>query len=148
MVCTRYYTFWNFLAIFILSFGIYYAYMWIANWLTFDKTYASIIEMHKSPLFYLTIGLCCILCFSVDLFLNSFKFNFFPSPSDFLRDLIKNKLKLEDHIHEFEHIFARIKTYYIKQDIKREVQLDKRREEIAKMVEKAKGNNASKVKPE
>jgi len=68
MVFMRYYTFWNFLAIFILSIGIYYAFVWTCNWVYISNTYASIVELHKSHLYYLTVGLCVVVCFVVDLF--------------------------------------------------------------------------------
>lgn len=58
----------NFIAIIVLSFGIYYGFMWFCNYIPLSKTYASILELHKSHLYYLAVGLCVVVCFVVDLF--------------------------------------------------------------------------------
>ena len=84
----RYFTYWSLLAILVLSLGIYYAFMWVCNYLQATNTYASIIEIHLSALYYLTIGLCIMLCFSVDLFVRAWHFNVWTSPPDFLRALV------------------------------------------------------------
>ena len=46
VVQMRYFTRQNFVAILVLSIGIYYAFMWVCNWLSASNTYATIIEMH------------------------------------------------------------------------------------------------------
>jgi hypothetical protein len=107
---------------------IYYAFVWICNYVYISKTYATVIEMHKSPQFYLTIFLCVGFCFMVDLFITSYKFNFFTTPTDFLRTIVAQKKKITDHTREFEQIFAKIRTYYVSEDIKREQELEVRRE--------------------
>lgn len=106
----RSFTFWNFFAILLTSLGVYYGFMWGCNWLDISKTYASIIEMHMTPLYYLTIGLCVVLCFAVDLFQRAFYFNFLTIPSDLLRKIVKKKLPLEPNMPYFEEISAKIKT--------------------------------------
>jgi hypothetical protein len=84
----RYFTRQNFVAILILSLGIYYAFVWACNWLSASWTYATIIEMHQSPYYYLTIGMCVAVCFMADLFIRSYEFNFQTSPADHLRALV------------------------------------------------------------
>ena len=88
MVQMRFFTKWNFLCIFVLSIGIYYAFMWACNYLTLSNTYGTILEMHHSPLYYLTIGICVMLCFGFDLFFRGLSFNITTNPSDFLRNVV------------------------------------------------------------
>ena len=76
----------NFISIMLLSVTIYYAFVWAGGSLSFSKTYATILEMHLSPLYYLTIGLCVGLCFTVDLFIRGVQFSILTSPSDLLRE--------------------------------------------------------------
>lgn len=50
---------------------------------------------------------------------------------------------------EFDRIFAKIKTYYVNEDIKREEELEQRREELAKILLKHElSKNPYKIKPE
>ncbi len=85
MMSERFYTYLNLCTIFILSVLIYYIFLWVCNYMTFDHTYMTAQELHISPHYYLIALLCTGLCFSVDLFVNGFKFNFFTSPTDYLR---------------------------------------------------------------
>jgi len=130
----RYFTKYNFIAIFILSIFIYYAFVWACNYFTASKTYATILEMHYSPLYYLTIGLCVMLCFSIDLFYRGFHFNILTTPSDFLRFIKSRNLNLQDHLKQFNEIYAEIKTKYVEEGIKREIELEVRREELARVL--------------
>lgn len=136
MVQMRYFTWYSWLAILGLSIGIYYAFMWACNWLSPSKTYATILEMHKSPLYYLTVGLCVMICFAVDLFLKGVSFNILTSPSDYLRSVVSSgsRFLTDDGEYEFNAIYAKIKTYYVQEDIKREAYLEMRREELARLV--------------
>lgn len=134
MVQMRTFTWWNFTAIAILSLGIYYAFVWACNFLEFSNTFATIMEMHRSPLYYLTIGLCVMLCFSVDLFLRGLFFNVLVSPSDFLRNIVSEKLSLQAALPIFEKIYAKIKTQYVEESIRHESELEKRREELERLV--------------
>ena len=132
MVQMRYFTKYNFLAIFILSMGIYYAFVWLCNYLPLSNTYGTILEMHLSPLYYLTIGLCVMLCFAIDLFYRSVHFNILTTPSDFLRLVVSKGLDMQAHMKTFEEIYAAIKTKYVEEGIKKELELEVRREELAK----------------
>lgn len=134
MVFMRFYTYWNFLSIFVLSIGIYYAFVWICDYMYFSWTYATILEMHKTQLYYLTILLCVGLCFSVDLFITGFTFNFLTSPSDYLRTVVNRSESISLKTKEFHQIFSKIKTHYVVEDMKKEEQLEKRRDELAKLV--------------
>jgi hypothetical protein len=132
----RYYTIVNFIAIFVLSLGIYYAFMWIVNGLTFSKTYASITLIHESPLYFLTIFLCVGLTFVVDLFLKGIEFNMTTSPSDFLRKVVSRKEDIQLKEDEFNHIYGKIRTQIVKEDMAREQELERRRELLAQYLER------------
>jgi hypothetical protein len=134
MVQMRYFTSYNFITIFILSIGIYYAFVWVCNYLPATNTYATIVEMHKSPIYYLTIGFCVMLCFAIDLFYRSIYFNILTSPSDFLRFVVSKKLNIAEHLKTFDKIYAELKTKYVEEGIKREAELELRREELARAV--------------
>lgn len=88
MVFMRFYSVWNFVAIFVLSLGIYYAFIWIANLVTISWTYMTIGELHLTHLYYLTVFLCAGFAFFTDYFVTSFKFNFLTTPTDFLRTIV------------------------------------------------------------
>lgn len=88
MLQMRYWSYWNFIALFPLSVMIYYAFMWIANIVTISHTYETVGEMHFSPHYYLTVFFCVGTCFIVDLSVTSFKFNFLTTPTDFLRTMV------------------------------------------------------------
>ena len=83
----------------------------------------------------------------MDLFQSGFIFNFLPSPPNYLRETVSCKLPLEDRIYEFESIYREIKGKYIDEDLKREEELEKRREQLAKLLED-KTQSMTKVKPE
>jgi hypothetical protein len=91
MVFMRHYTFWNFISISVLSVGIYYLSIWILDKMYFSYTYATVLELHLTDLYYLTVIFCVGLCFTVDLFFRGFIFNFLTSPTDFLRTIVNRK---------------------------------------------------------
>lgn len=88
MVFMRFYSVWNFVSIFLLSLSVYYAFMWIANLVSFSWTYLTIMELHLTPLYYLTVLLCAGACFVADLFITGYQFNFLTTPTDFLRSVV------------------------------------------------------------
>ena len=112
MVWERFYSWLNLFTIFALSVFIYYAFIWICDQMTFSHTYVTVLEMHLSPHYYLTVLLCTGLCFIVDYFKTSFIFNFFCSPTDYLRSLVnQGKRVLSDkEMKTFNKIHGRIKT--------------------------------------
>ena len=71
------------------------------------------------------------------------------TPTDFLRSIVSSGRKIGDHVKEFDRIFAKIKTYYVNEDIKREDELEQRREEMARLLMRQElSRNPTKVKPE
>ena len=47
---------------------------------------------------------------------------------------MSSKLDITQHIKAFEKIYAQIKTKYVDEGIKREIELEARREELARAV--------------
>ena len=90
--------------------------------------------MHKSSLYYLTVGVTTFVCFGVDLFIRAIYFNILTSPSDYLREVVNRKLPVKDIIKRFDEIYAKIKTYYVREDVEKEKANEKRREELARLV--------------
>ena len=136
MVNERFYSFLNLFTIFVLSIFIYYAFLWICNEMTFSHTYATALELHITPHYYLTVLLCTGLCFIVDLFKTSFTFNFLTSPTDYLRMLVnqgKKELSQKEQ-KTFNEIYGEIKTKIVMEDMEKERELDRRREEITRLV--------------
>jgi hypothetical protein len=82
----------------------------------------------------LTVLVCVGLTFAIDLFITAAKFNFLTSPSDFLRAIVKNKQKIQNHVGEFESIYAKIRSKYVLEDISAEKHLEKRRDKLAALV--------------
>jgi len=134
----RYFVWQSFLAIIVLSFGIYYAFMWTCNYLSSTNTFATIPVIHMGANYYLTIGICVVACYSVDLLVTGLRFNVWTSPPDFLRALVQKKglsaEEMQEELIKFEKLAAETKTHYLGKDIKREGQLEKRREELARLV--------------
>ena len=68
-----------------------------------------------------------MLCFSIDLFIEGFRFNFRTSPADLLRKLVSEKGDIDSHLKEFELIYKNVKQEGLEEDLKREQVLDRRR---------------------
>ncbi len=134
MVFMRYWSYWNFIALFPLSFIIYYAFIWVLNLFDFSYTYLTIVELHNTHLFYLCVFLCVIIAFITDLFVVGFMFNFAPTPTDYLRYVVRSGLDMGKHKARFNAIYDKIEKHYIQEDIQREGELDRKREEIARLV--------------
>jgi hypothetical protein len=47
------------------SIGLYLAWMWVSNSMI-EAVHGTILQAHKSPLFYLSIILVCGICFTLD----------------------------------------------------------------------------------
>ena len=139
----RYYNMWNFIALFPLSIIIYYAFIWVLNVFDFSWTYLTIEELHLTHLFYLCVFLCVILAFITDYFVTSFMFNFTPTPTDYLRNIVRSGKRIEDYKKKFDAIYNKIAKHYIEEDMKREEELERRREEMARLVARTQNHRSS-----
>ena len=74
----------------------------------------------------------------MDLLVRAYEFNITTSPADFLRALVQRRdlsaEGLQRKLRKFGEIYAKIKSYYVAEDIKHEEQLERRREELARLV--------------
>ena len=75
--------------------------MWVMNYLTLSNTYATIVMLHQSPICYLIVLFCVSLAFVFDFFIASAKFNLNQSPSDYLREQVKSKTRLDSNRIDF-----------------------------------------------
>jgi hypothetical protein len=85
----------------------------------------------------LTVFFCIGTTFTTDLFLTGIRFNLFTSPSDYLRKIVSRNLNIEQYKKEFDDIFAVLKTRFVKEDLEREKELQKRRELLANELNKS-----------
>ncbi len=108
----------------LLSIGIYYLFVWVMNYMTFDHTYATIVMLHQTPIFYLTVLMCIGACFALDFFIAALEFNIFTTPTDFLRALVKNKQKIQHHLTEFNMLYQNIFRKYMLEDLELEKKLE------------------------
>ena len=147
---TRHFSYWNFLALVPLSVLIYYAFIWVLQLFPQDPTYETMVEIHMSPLYYLAILLMVAIAYFSDQFVVTMLFNVFPSPTDFLRGLVRQGEDPARHRSAFEKLYAKIQQYYLEEGFKREAFLERRREYLARMVAQAEARHAitAKVKPE
>jgi len=128
MVTSRYLTWINLFSIFILSLGVYIAYMWGSNYTGFSNTYMSMETIFSSPHYYLTVILCVSFCYILDLFFEAWKFEINTNPTDYLRKVISSGRDIDKKIEKFENIYLGIKSKYIDKDIEREVKIEERRD--------------------
>ncbi len=77
------------------SIGLYIVWMWASDSLLYD-TSDTVIEAHSTPLFYLTLACSVCACFVSDFFVKSMNFLFWPSPNEYLRDLISKKQSIDE----------------------------------------------------
>ena len=69
----KYHTLANFLFLFICSFGLYFAYIWISNIIPDDVINLAIV-LFSSPIFYLTVLLTSTFTFIIDYFERAYNY--------------------------------------------------------------------------
>jgi hypothetical protein len=69
------------------SIGLYIIWMWASDTLLFESS-DTVLDSHSSPLFYLTLACSVSSCFIGDFFVKSMNFLFWPTPNEYLRQLI------------------------------------------------------------
>ena len=77
MIVQRFYTVMHWVALFVLSVGIYFAYAWAASYLN-ENLFATLPLTFHTGHFYLTLLVTVGVCFIVDLFFFAFHFNILP----------------------------------------------------------------------
>ena len=84
----------NILSFTVFSLILYYGYNWLSNYLPFSKTYLTSEQLHESPIFYLTIFLCCGFVYVSDLFYETILVNLVGSPSQYMRRVVNQRGEL------------------------------------------------------
>jgi len=129
MLTSRYFTWLNLFCIFFMSLGVYFIYVWGSNYTGFSQTYQSIPMIFQSPHYYLTVFVCVMFCYLIDLLVEAWRFEIKTTPTNFLRRLIKfEKAMDKERQTEFEMIFGKIKVKGIGQDFEREEKLEEKRD--------------------
>lgn len=118
----------NLVSVFILSIGLYFVYVWVTNYISISNTYASVPSIFASPLFYLTVVVCSMFCYVIDLFIEGWKFEFRTNPTDFLRKVIHRGKDIQKYLQEFTRLYIGIKAKYVDVDIEREVKIEEKRD--------------------
>jgi hypothetical protein len=151
MLTSRYFTWLNLFCIFIMSLGVYFVYVWASNYTGFSATYQSIPMIFQSPHYYLTVFVCVMFCYLVDLLVEAWRFEIKTTPTNFLRRLIKFEKGMDsDRQGHFEVIFGKIKMHGIALDFEREEKLEEKRDlrtnKYTQPTEKKKDNGPKKIR--
>ena len=75
----------------VMSILVYITYVWFSDIWSESRMRHSIVVIHQSPLFYLTILLCGGFLFLVDYGIEFYRFTFYKTGSDYVRELMENK---------------------------------------------------------
>jgi len=73
LIRSRYLTWIHLFHVTVGALIIYFVYIWIGNYLEISQTRFAVLEAHKSPTFYLTIGCCLAFTVSVDFALEAYR---------------------------------------------------------------------------
>ena len=136
MVTGRLFNLINIFAIIALSLLLYYGYSWISNYMNFSKTLLTSEELHVSPIFYLTIFMCCGSILVFELIIETIRVNMMGSPIQFARKVINSFKEIPDWFEDkFNILFEKSERNFIHQDIIKEKSNEKRREKRMKKME-------------
>lgn len=146
MVTGRLFNVINFIAIFLLSLGLYYGYSWVSNYLNFSKTLLTSEELHESPIFYLTVFMCSGTVLIFELFVETIRVNLRGSPTQLARKEVNSGRISVWFEQEFERLRRIREIGFVKQDIKKEKWIVKKRERrMKKMEERIKNEEEQKA---
>lgn len=88
IIWTRWWTWVSFFFYSVMSIFVYIGYVWLSNWWDQSKVRYSVVQVHLSPLFYLTVFLVGMSCFLCDLLIETIRFDHFKNASDFVREMM------------------------------------------------------------
>jgi hypothetical protein len=75
----------------VMSIMVYIAYVWFSNYWSGSSVIYSVIELHMSPLFWLSVMLVGGAVFLGDLLIEHYRLETNPNGSDFARILVEQK---------------------------------------------------------
>eukprot|EP00826_Nyctotherus_ovalis_P004058 TRINITY_DN1083_c0_g3_i2.p1 TRINITY_DN1083_c0_g3~~TRINITY_DN1083_c0_g3_i2.p1 ORF type:complete len:518 (+),score=176.62 TRINITY_DN1083_c0_g3_i2:25-1554(+) len=81
----RFFNWVNLLGFAIFGFGLYILIQWISQFSSIFKVYRSIKTLYSSPIYYLSVLVCCCLIYAVDHFIAVWNFHVNATPNDFCR---------------------------------------------------------------
>ena len=93
VIWTRWWTMITFIFYSLLSICVYIAYVWFSDIWSESKVRYSVIELHRTPLFWLIIFVIGGLCFCSDLLVEYLRFNNSTNGSDYVRVFLTEKNK-------------------------------------------------------
>ena len=131
MITARYFTWLNLFCIFVMSWGIYFMYVWISNYVGFSGTYQSIPMIFSSPNYYLSVFVCVMFCYLIDLMVQAWRFEINTNAGDYLRRLIAYSRNIKDNderLQQFDMIYNEVKKRNIQLDFDREEKLEEKRD--------------------
>ena len=88
IVWTRWWTWVSFFFYSVMSVFVYIAYVWLSNYWDQSLVRYSVVQIHQSGLFYLTILLVGGSCFLCDLLIETIRVSYFKNASDYVREMI------------------------------------------------------------
>jgi hypothetical protein len=137
------YNIFTFLSFTVFSLLLYYGYSWLSNYLSFSKTYLVNVQLHESPLFYLTIFLCSGFILVTDLFIETIAVNLMGSPIQYMRRVVNAYRELPDNFErQFDRLMLVKEEKFVKEDLKKEEYNCKRRQKrMNKLQEKIDKDN-------
>jgi len=133
MVFERFFTWINFVAIFLLSVGLYLGYVWLGNYMEASNTFSSIQTIFSSPHFYLTVIVCTALAYAIDIFKTSYSFEIHEDPADYLRKRVSKEKPVDEQ--EFERLYEEVQKESVRLAIEREKLMEIQRAERIKKEE-------------
>ena len=85
MIWTRWWTMITFIFYSLLSIAVYISYVWFSDIWNVSLVQYSVVQLHRSPIFWLTLLLTGGLLFCVDLLIEYLRFNNASNSSDYAR---------------------------------------------------------------
>ena len=90
------------------------------------------VQIFGSAHYYLTVLLCVMGCYIVDLYIEAWRFEIKTNPTSYLRKIISYRKKIDSDpkiMEEFENIYKLVKIEGIEEDFKREEYLEEKRDQ-------------------
>jgi len=121
-----------------MSIFVYILYVWFSHFWEQSLVRYSVVQLHQSPLFWLSIMLVGGTAFCGDMAIEFFRMHYFKNASDYVRELLESKegmhvesggnVEITDtDIEELKAFMVPINKHYRDKDKRREARLQKKR---------------------
>ena len=91
VVQTRWWTWVSCFFYIVCSLFVYIGYVWFSDWWTYSMVTGTVVILHLSPTFYLTVFLITVALFLSDLAIEQLRIIFFKNGSDYVLEFMKRK---------------------------------------------------------